>query len=271
MKYKLSDMSWREAQEAFKRSDTVILPTGTLHAHGPTPIGIDATAAERLANEVGKRTGLLILPVVTYGEDDKMAHYPGSMAIDPHTLQAYYTDICKSLRRNGIRKVVVVNGHGGNKEALIRTGRSIRKMGMLLAVLEWWTTGPKVMPDLFHEETIWHDELAIALAIHGKENAGIVPKMHKGEWGDNPTRKIYGDKISAVIFNDAEFKGGPVTIPIDSWDIDIESPPEVKKEELDGLAKKGEEMIRRMADYVAEFAKEFEKVDVDKIFGESKG
>ncbi|MCL4519580.1 MAG: creatininase family protein, partial [Thaumarchaeota archaeon] len=46
-------MSWKEAQETFKKSDTVIVPTGTLHAHGPTPIGIDATAAERLAKEVG--------------------------------------------------------------------------------------------------------------------------------------------------------------------------------------------------------------------------
>jgi len=266
MKYKLMDMSWREAQEAFKRSDTAILPTGTLHAHGPTPIGIDTSAPERLADEVGKRTGLITLPVVTYGEDDKMAHYPGSMAIDPHTLELYYTDICKSLRRNGIRKVVVINGHGGNKEALIRTGRNVRKFGMLLAILEWWTTGPKVMPDLFHQKTIWYDELAIALAIHGKENADIVPKMHKGEWGENPTKSIYGDKIKAVIFNDAEFKGGPVVIPIDSWDIDIESPPEAKKKDLDALQKKGEEMIRRMADYVAEFAKEFEKVDVDRIF-----
>jgi len=268
MKYKLWDMSWREAQEAFKRSDTVILPTGTLHAHGPTPIGIDASAAERLANEVGKRTGILTLPVVTYGEDDKMAHYPGSMAIDPHTLELYYTDVCRSLRRNGIRKVVVVNGHGGNREALIRTGRNIRKLGMLIAILEWWTIGVKVMPDLFTAETIWLDEFAIALTIHGKENVDIKPKMHKGEWGDNPTKKVYGNRIKPVIFNDAEFKGGPVTIPIDSWDIDIESPPEVRKEDLPALLAKGKKMVDRMADYVAEFAREFQKVDVDKVLGE---
>ncbi len=270
MKYKLWDMSWREAEEAFKGSDTVILPTGTLHAHGPTPIGIDASAADRLADEVGKRTGLLTLPVVTYGEDAKMARYPGSMVIDAHTLEQYYTDICKSLRRNGIRKVVVVNGHGGNREALIRTGRNVREFGMLIAILEWWTIGVKAMPDLFHNDTIWLDELAIALAIHGKENADITPKMHKGEWGDNPTKPVYGDKIKAVAFNDSIFRGGPVTIPIDAWDIDIESPPEIKEEDLDSLFEKGVTMINRMADYIAEFAKEFEKVDVDKIFSVDK-
>ncbi|TMI83398.1 MAG: hypothetical protein E6H04_03115 [Bacillati bacterium ANGP1] len=38
-KHRLHEMSWMEAQEAFKKSDTVIMPVGTLHAHGPTPIG----------------------------------------------------------------------------------------------------------------------------------------------------------------------------------------------------------------------------------------
>ncbi len=265
MKYKLWDMSWKEAEEAFKRSDTAILPTGTLHAHGPTPIGIDASAAERLANEVGERTGLLTLPVVTYGEDDKMAHYPGSMAINPHTLELYYTDICRSLRRNGIRKVVVVNGHGGNMEALIRTGRSAREFGMLIAIIEWWTTGVQALPKVFHEKTIWYDEFMMGLAIHGKENADIRSMKHKGEWGKNPTKKVFGSKIIPVIFNHSEFKGGIVTIPVDSWDIDIESPPGVRKDQLDGLTREGERMISHMADYIADFAKEFEKVDVDKF------
>jgi creatinine amidohydrolase len=266
MKYKLLDMSWREAEEAFKRSDTVIFPTGTLHAHGPSPIGIDTTAPERLADEVGKRTGLLTLPVVTYGEDDKMMRYPGSMAIDPHTLELYYTDIFRSLRRNGIRKVVVINGHGGNMNALVRAGRSAREFGVLIAITEWWTTGVKAMPDIFTAKTIWLDEFAIALSIHGTEGADIGRGAYSGEWGDNPTRKVYGEKIKAVAFNDAVFKEGPITIPIDAWDIDIPSPPEVKKSDLPALAKKGEKMIAAMADYLAEFAKEFEKVDVDRVF-----
>ena len=71
MKYKLVDMSWKEAEEAFSKSDTVIVPTGTLHAHGPTPIGIDTTAPERLADEVGARTHILTLPVVAYGEPER--------------------------------------------------------------------------------------------------------------------------------------------------------------------------------------------------------
>ncbi len=121
-------MSWKEVEDAFNRSDTVIIPTGTLHAHGPTPIGIDATDPDKIADEVGKRIGMLILPVTAYGEDDKMADYPGSIGISPHVLELYYTDILTSLRKNGVRKVIFINGHGGNRESLLRAGRSVRKL-----------------------------------------------------------------------------------------------------------------------------------------------
>src|SRR5712692_3906402 len=108
-KYRLQDMSWMEAEEAFRGSDTAIVPVGTLHGHGPTPIGIDARSVEKLADEVGKRTGMMILPLVAYGENDKMKEYPGSIAISPNVLVAFYTDICQSLHRNGIRKVIFLN------------------------------------------------------------------------------------------------------------------------------------------------------------------
>ena len=124
-KHRLQDMSWMEAEEAFKRSDTVLVPVGTLHGHGPIPIGIDARSVERLADEVGKRTGLVVLPLLAYGENDKMREYPGSIAIGQQVLEAFYIDICRSLRRNGISKVIFLNGHGGNREPLIRAGRNV--------------------------------------------------------------------------------------------------------------------------------------------------
>jgi len=126
MKHRLWDMSWMEAEEAFSRCDTVILPVGTLHGHGPTPISIDCSSVEWLAEEVGRRTGLVTLPLLPYGEDDKQKFYPGSITIDPVTLERFYVDVFRSLRRNGVRRVIVLNGHGGNREVLIRAGRAAR-------------------------------------------------------------------------------------------------------------------------------------------------
>ncbi len=265
-KYRLWDMSWMEAEEAFRRSDTVILPVGTLHGHGPTPISIDSSSVERLADEVGKRTGLMTLPVQPYGENDKMKEYPGSIAISQHVLEGFYTDMCRSLYRNGTRKIIFLNGHGGNREPLIRAGRNVRDLGMLTAIVEWWTIGKRLMPDLFSEPKGVHiSELAVAIAVHGMDIADLRGGGYKGEWGSTPTlRSLFGDKIKPLGFNDFEYGGAQVIIPVDAWDVDVESPPDVDTTVLEMLRRRGEETIERLAEYISGFAREFQKVDVSK-------
>jgi creatinine amidohydrolase len=267
MKYRLWDMSWREAEEAFKKSDTVILPTGTLHAHGPSPISIDSSSPEKLADEVGKRTGLIVLPLVPYGEDEKMKLYPGTISISPNVLQGYYLDICRSLHRNGIRKVLVLNGHGGNREILMSVGRNIREHGMLMAIVDWYNVGTKTMPDLFPRPHVFIEELAVAIAIGGKDVVDIGKVGYRGEWGWKEFRKIFGDKIEPRGFDNFEYKGGPVIIPVDAWDVDLDTPPEIREDELDKLEKQGQEILKRCTDYIVDFAKDFEKIDVERSLG----
>lgn len=265
-------MSWKEAQENFKKCDTVIVPVGTLHGHGPTPISIDASSVDRLADEVGKKTGLMTLPVQTYGEDDKMMRYPGSITIRPEILEGLYTDICRSLYRNGIRKVIFLNGHGGNKEPLVRTGKNVRELGMLIAVVEWWSIGKAKFPDLWPEPRgSFKSELALGIAIAGKKEIADIRKGgYMGEWGANATRQVFGDKIKSIRFSDFEFDGANITIPIDAWDVDLECPPEIPESELDALEERGHEIIRRMTDYIANFANEFQKIDTNKFFKDNK-
>ena len=269
MKYRLQDMSWMEAEEAFRRSDTVVVPVGTLHGHGPIPIGIDARSVEKLADEVGKKTGLMVLPLVAYGENDKMKEYPGSIAISQHVIEAFYTDICRSLHRNGVRKVIFLNGHGGNHEPLIRTGRNVRALGMLVAIVEWGLIEKGLRPDLLWEGNFTSEfalaELALAIAIDGTDIADLRGGGYKGEWGSAPiVRRLFGEKIKPLGFNTFEYAGAQVTIPVDAWDIDVESPPDINRSALEGLRRRGEETIERQTEYISAFALEFQKIDVSK-------
>jgi creatinine amidohydrolase len=257
-------MSWKEAEEAFKRSETVILPLGTLHGHGPTPISIDSSSVEKLADEVGKRTGLVTLPVVTYGENVKQKFYPGSIAISPDTLERFYVDIFQSLYRNGVRRVIILNGHGGNREALIRAGETARNFGMITAILEWWSLGRQLFPNLFPEARgSFMAELAVALAIGGKNIADLRDTGYMGEWGETYTmRNIFGEEIKPLGFNNFEYRGGQLIIPIQAWDLDLEGPPVLGKEVVDELFERGQETIRCLVDYIVDFAKKFQKVDI---------
>ena len=273
LKYLLHHMSWMEAQEACKRSDTAIVPVGTLHGHGPTPLGIDAISVERLAQEVAKRTGLLTLPVLPYGENEDQKRYPGTIAIRDEVIEELYMDICRSLRRNGIKKVIFLNGHGGNRKALMNTGFRVRELGMLIAIPEWYVISRMMMKDLFPgPRPGFFSELAVSMAILGTDVADLRSGGYKGEWGptENTTlnvKKIYGEKIvplgrGSISASGVNYKGAEITIPMDSWEVDLPSPPELDKNKLEELRKKGEEIIRRVTDYLVEFAKDFEKVDV---------
>jgi creatinine amidohydrolase len=268
-KYRLQDMSWMQAQEAFERSDTVIVPVGTLHAHGPIPIGIDARSVEKIADEVGKRTGLVVLPALAYGENDKMKHYPGTITISQHVIEAVYTDICRSLRRNGVRKVIFLNGHGGNHDPLLRAGRAARALGMLVAIVEWGHIEKALVPHLFTEGNFTSEfaltELAVAIAIDGVEIADLRGGGYKGEWGSDPAyAKLLGEKITPLGFSAFAYAGAHVTIPVDAWEVDEQSPPDTTPHELPALRRRGEETIERMTEYISAFAAEFQRLDLSK-------
>lgn len=265
MKHRLWDMSWKEAEEAFRECDTAILPVGTLHGHGPTPISIDSSSVEWLAEEVGKRTGIVTLPLLPYGENDKQRYYPGSISISPGTLEGFYLDILRSLSRNGVRKVIVLNGHGGNRETLIRAARAAREFGLLTAIPEWWSIVTQIMPELNPERGAYVTELAVSLAIGGKEIADLRGTGYKGEWGDTYTmRSILGEEIKPTGFNSFEYKGARITIPVQAWDTDVEGPPVMGEEVAEELYERGRETLARLVDYLTDFAKHFRGVDISK-------
>jgi creatinine amidohydrolase/Fe(II)-dependent formamide hydrolase-like protein len=264
MKHRLWDMSWMEAEEAFEGSDMAILPVGTLHGHGPTPISIDSSSAEWLAEEVGKRTGVVTLPLVPYGENDKQKFYPGTIAIQPETLERFYIDVFRSLKRNGVKRVIVLNGHGGNRETLIRAGRAARDFGTVVAILDWWSIARELMPDLHPEKGAFMQELAVSLAIGGKEIADLRGTGYKGEWGEKYTMKpLFGKDLEPQGFNIFRYKGGTIIIPVEAWDLDEEGPPVLGIEVVDELYQRGKKILEGLVDYLVNFVRDFEKVDLD--------
>ncbi len=107
--------SWKEVEEYLNHSKGIILPVGSTEQHGPTgAIGTDAMTAEAVALEVGKRSGVLVAPVQSYGMAEHHLGFPGTMSLKPSTLLRVINDLLLSLARHGFQRVFVINGHGGN-------------------------------------------------------------------------------------------------------------------------------------------------------------
>ena len=121
-------MSWTEAKEYFIKNDIAILPVGSNEQHGPqNPLGTDHLIAKAIAEETAKRTGMLCLQVIPFGVSSHHKQFWGTIYISPKTFQNYVKEACLALSYYGVRKIVIVNGHGGNLYTLIELARELKK------------------------------------------------------------------------------------------------------------------------------------------------
>jgi creatinine amidohydrolase len=96
-------------------SRIAVLPVGSFEQHGDhLPLATDTIVACLIANRIAKAHSLFLLPPVTMSCSHEHEGFPGTVSISAKTLMAVIDDIRASLARAGIRRLVIVNGHGGN-------------------------------------------------------------------------------------------------------------------------------------------------------------
>lgn len=186
MKVLLHEMSWTEAKEYFIKSDIAILPVGSNEQHGPqNPLGTDHLIAKGLAEETAKRTGVLCLQVIPFGVSSHHKQFWGTIHASPKTLKKYVKETCLALSYYGVQKIVIVNGHGGNRCALLEMARELREEGIFISIFQWWEAVDKLLPDLFKPEERGHaaaEETSVNLALYPQivsMNRAVDEEPHK--------------------------------------------------------------------------------------------
>jgi creatinine amidohydrolase/Fe(II)-dependent formamide hydrolase-like protein len=121
-RYELSALTWREAKAKLKEVDIALFPVGSIEQHGPhLPLDVDAFDAERLCRDVAEACGdpkPIVLPLMPYGVSYHHDEFPGTISISPGTLADLTVEVGMGMARQGITKLIIVNGHGGNGPAL---------------------------------------------------------------------------------------------------------------------------------------------------------
>ncbi|ABW00968.1 creatininase family protein [Caldivirga maquilingensis] len=132
------ELTWPDFEKVDKT--IAILPTGIVEAHGPhLPLGTDALMATYIAEEAARRTNALLLPTVWYGNTYVLDKFPGTISISNEVLYMLYREIFREVVRNGVKYLVVVNGHGGNVDALSMASKDVAKETNLVIILvNWW-------------------------------------------------------------------------------------------------------------------------------------
>ncbi|MEM8664250.1 MAG: creatininase family protein [Pseudomonadota bacterium] len=104
-----------EMVEAYlAQDDRCVLPIGSTEQHGPLSLCVDAILAEKVAIDAAEPLGIPVYPPINYGLCPYFAAYPGTVTLRVETLLAVVRDILESLVETGFRRILIVNGHGGN-------------------------------------------------------------------------------------------------------------------------------------------------------------
>jgi len=138
----MNDLNWMEFKKLVPaRVDMVLVPIGTMEAHGVVNNGADNTAPVAIARSLADEVNALIAPVVPYGVTGDMAPYPGALHVPEDVFRAYVRAVLEGMVKNGFRRIVVINGHGGPQTAVLQS--LLREVsfehGVETLLINWWS------------------------------------------------------------------------------------------------------------------------------------
>jgi creatinine amidohydrolase len=114
---RISDMNWMMVEEYLKRDDRCVLPLGSTEQHAYLSLSVDSILAERIAVEAAEPLGVPVFPVVAYGITPYFRAFPGSITLRVDTYLRVVGDILDAMAEQGFKRILIVNGHGGNAPA----------------------------------------------------------------------------------------------------------------------------------------------------------
>src|SRR5438477_1045023 len=164
-----------EQNHAFVRSqkwELAVLPFGATEPHNlHMPYGTDIYEVDAIAQRACEKAyqagaGVVLLPTIPYGVNTNHLKIPGALAcsVTPTTLLHVLTDLVDSLERQGVRKLVLLNGHGGN-ELKPLTRELYHRSRVFICVCDWFRMVADLIPGIFEKPGEHADEVETSLGL----------------------------------------------------------------------------------------------------------
>ena len=179
MSGKLADITGPDVPECISAESVILLPIGAIEQHGPhLPMSVDAVIAEETSNalldQVGEEIDLWLLPTMSISKSNEHTWSSGTLSYTTTTMLSVLDDVARCVATTSARRLVLLNGHGGNTSLLITACRDIRVAHGLLTFL----VHPSLPPASGGTSTV--EELG--MGIHGGLNeTSVFSYLRPGE------------------------------------------------------------------------------------------
>lgn len=141
---RIGEMNWMMVDEYLKRDDRCVLPLGSTEQHCYLSLSVDSILSERIAVEATDPVGVPVFPVLAYGITPYFRAFPGTITLRAETYRSILRDILDTMAGQGFKRILIVNGHGGNMPAQSFAGEWMAgHSGVRVKFHNWWNA-PKV-------------------------------------------------------------------------------------------------------------------------------
>jgi creatinine amidohydrolase len=110
----IDERNWFQIEDYLQHDDRAVLPIGCTEQHAHLSLATDTILATRVAREAAEPLGVPVFPALAYGITPYFRSYPGTISLRVATMLCLVRDILDGLDAQGFRRIVIVNGHGGN-------------------------------------------------------------------------------------------------------------------------------------------------------------
>ena len=158
MEVEWASLKAAELRDLAAREAIVVLPVAAMEQHGPhLPVMVDTLlcgeVARRAALRASGRHPVVVAPTVWSGLSEHHMPFGGTFTLDFPTFLSLIECLCRSLRRHGFRRVLLLNGHGGNVAALRVVVDELRGLDMRLLTATYWQVDPVTIADILERQS----------------------------------------------------------------------------------------------------------------------
>ncbi len=195
---RIEDLNWMDVEKYLRGEDRLLLVTGAAEQHGYLSLLTDIKIPLALADSASQATGVLVAPPLNFGVSPYFLAYPGTLSLRVSTLCAALEDIVRSAYGHGFRRVLILNGHGGNSPARNHLQQVNNDLpGLKLNWYDWWLAhsieAVAIKHNLKPTHANWLEAFPFTIVGELPEGAKSPPKVPSAIMDAKTARAVYGD------------------------------------------------------------------------------
>jgi creatinine amidohydrolase len=204
---RFEELNWMDVEAYLKKDDRLMLVLGACEQHGYLSLLSDAKIPQALADAASQQSGVLAGPALNFGISPYFTTYPGTISLKVHTYLLVVEDIVRSVHAQGFRRLLILNGHGGNTPVTARLSELCNELPDLrIEWYAWWTAASVTAVAEKHGLKSYHAAWIEAFPFTR------VAKLPDGVKEPRTARPAMSAARTRELFGDGVF-GGPYQVP----------------------------------------------------------